>query len=121
VIENVGLKGDIHAGIDHKQVSLLSLSSLEKKKEEGYELNYGDLFENIVFQGLEDLYQYPIGTIIKIGPEVILSITQIGKDHDVDIVVRKQKVRSIMPQEGIFTQVVRGGTIQVGDSIEVIA
>jgi len=120
-IENVGLKGDIHAGIDHKQISLLSLSSLEKKRKEGYELNYGDLFENIVFQGLEDLYHYPIGTIIKIGPEVILGITQIGKDHDVDIVVRKQKVRSIMPKEGIFTQVVRGGTIQVGDFIEVIA
>ncbi len=122
LIEDFGMKGDIHAGVDHKQISLLSLASLEKNRQEGgYELNYGDLFENIVFQGLEDLFQYPIGTIIKVGPEVILRITQIGKDHDVDIEVCGQKVRSIMPQEGIFTQVVKGGTIQEGDSIEVIA
>jgi cyclic pyranopterin phosphate synthase len=122
LIEDFGMKGDIHAGVDHKQISLLSLASLEKNRQEGgYELNYGDLFENIVFQGLENLFQYPIGTIIKVGPEVILRITQIGKDHDVDIEACGQKVRSIMPQEGIFTQVVKGGTIQEGDSIEVIA
>ncbi len=121
VVENFGIQGDIHAGIDHKQVSLLSLSSLEKKRREGYELDYGDLFENIVFQGLEDLYRYPVGTIIKIGSEVVLRITQIGKDHDVDITVRGQKVRSIMPKEGIFTSVIKGGTIQAGDYIEVIA
>lgn len=121
VVEDFGIKGDIHAGIDHKQVSLLNLSSLEKNRKEGYELYYGDLFENIVFQGLDDLYRYPIGTIVKIGQEVVLKVTQIGKDHDVDITVRGQKVRSIMPKEGIFTRVIKGGTIKVGDSIEVIA
>lgn len=120
-IEDFGLEGDIHAGLDHKQISLLSLSSLEKNRKEGYELNYGDLFENIVFEGLEGLFKYPVGTIIKIGTEVILSITQIGKDHDVDIMVRGQKVRSILPKEGIFTRVVKGGTIKAGDIIEVIA
>ncbi len=121
VIEDFGLEGDIHAGVDHKQVSLLSLSSLEKNRKEGYELNYGDLFENIVFQGIEDLFRYPIGTVLKVGQSVILQITQIGKDHDVDIEVRGQKVRSIMPQEGIFARVIKGGTIQEGDSLEVIA
>ncbi len=120
-IEDFGLEGDIHAGLDHKQISLLSLPSLEKNRKEGYDLNYGDLFENIVFEGLEGLFKYPVGTIIKIGTEVILSITQIGKDHDVDIMVRGQKVRSILPKEGIFTRVVKGGTIKVGDIIEVIA
>ena len=118
--EHFGVIGDVHAGKDHKQVSMLSLSSWEKNKNEGYELNYGELFENIVFEGLDDLYRYPIGTIIKIGSEVELSITQIGKDHDVDIEVRGQKVRSIMPKEGIFTSVVKGGTIQTGDIIEVV-
>lgn len=121
VIKDFGLEGDIHGGVDHKQVSLLSLSSLEKNRKEGYELNYGDLFENIVFQGLEDLFRYPIGTVLKVGQSVILQITQIGKDHDVDIEVRGQKVHSIMPQEGIFTRVIKGGTIQEGDSLEVIA
>jgi cyclic pyranopterin phosphate synthase len=121
VIEDFGIKGDVHAGVDHKQVSMLSLSSLEKNRKEGYELNYGDLFENIVFQGLEDLFQHPIGTIIKVGPQVVLRITQIGKDHDVDIEVGSQKVCSIMPEEGIFTRVIKGGTIQEGDSIEVVA
>ena len=121
VIEDFGIEGDVHAGIDHKQVSLLNLSSLEKNRKEGYKLNYGDLFENIVFQGLEDLFQYPIGTIIKVGPEVVLQITQIGKAHDVDIEVGGQKVRSIMPEEGIFTRVIKGGTIKDGDSMEVIA
>jgi cyclic pyranopterin monophosphate synthase len=121
LIKDFGLKGDVHAGIDHKQVSLLSLASLEKNRKRGYELHYGDLYENIDFQGIDDLYQYPLGTLIKIGKEVILSITQIGKDHDVDIMVRDQKVRSIMPEEGIFTRVVEGGTVQLGDTIEVIS
>ncbi len=121
LIKGFGIKGDVHAGRDHKQVSLLSLSSLEKNRKEGYELHYGDLFENIDFQGIDDLYQYPLGTLIKIGNKVVLSITQIGKNHDVDIMIRGQKVRSIMPEEGIFTRVVEGGTVQSRDIIEVIA
>jgi len=120
LVKDSGIQGDVHAGRDHKQVSLLSLVSLEKNRKEGYELNYGDLFENIDFQGIADLYKYPLGTLIRIGKDVILSITQIGKDHDVDIIVRGQKVPSIMPEEGIFTRVVEGGTIQSGDTIEVI-
>jgi len=121
LIKDFGIQGDVHAGRDHKQVSLLALVSLEKNRKEGYELDYGDLFENIDFQGIADLYKYPLGTLIRIGKDVILSITQIGKDHDVDIIVHGQKVRSIMPVEGIFTRVVEGGTIQSGDTIEVIA
>ncbi len=119
-IKDFGIKGDVHAGRDHKQVSLLNLISLEKNRKAGYELNYGDLFENIDFEGIDDLYKYPLGTLIKIGEDVVLSITQIGKDHDVDIVVRGQKVRSIMPLEGIFTRVTKGGIVQAGDTIEVI-
>ena len=120
LIKDFGIQGDVHAGRDHKQVSLLALVSLEKNRKEGYELNYGDLFENIDFQGIADLHKYPLGTLIRIGKDVILSITQIGKDHDVDIIVRGKKVPSIMPVEGIFTKVVEGGTIQSGDTIEVI-
>ncbi len=120
LVEDFGIKGDVHAGRDHKQVSLLNSISLEKNRKAGYDLNYGDLFENIDFQGIVDLYQCPLGTSIRIGKDVILSIAQIGKDHDVDIVVRGQKVRSIMPVEGIFTRVVEGGEIQGGDTIEVI-
>ena len=121
VIEDFGLEGDFHAGLDHKQVSLLSLSSLEKNRREGYDICYGDLFENIVFQGLDNLFQFPAGTIIKVGEEVILKITQIGKDHDVDIEVRGQKIPSIMPKEGIFASVVKGGIIREGDRMEVVA
>ncbi len=121
LIKGFGLKGDAHAGRDHKQVSLLNLASLEKNRKKGYELHCGDLFENIDFQGIDDLYQYPLGTLIKIGNKVVLSITQIGKDYDVDIMVRGQKVCSIMPEEGIFTCVVEGGTVQPGDTIEVIS
>ena len=121
LIKDFGIEGDVHAGRDHKQVSLLSLLSLEKNREKGYELHYGDLFENIDFEGIDDLYQYPLGTLIKIGEGVILSITQIGKDHDVDIMVAGQKVRSIMPEEGIFARVAEGGTIQPGDKMRVIS
>lgn len=119
LIKDFGIKGDIHAGRDHKQVSLLNIVSLEKNRKDGYELGYGDLFENIDFQGIDDLYKYPLGTLIKIGKDVILTITQIGKDHDVDILVCGQKVRSIMPIEGIFTRVSQGGIIKAGDVIEV--
>ena len=121
LVKDFGIEGDVHAGRDHKQVSLLSLAGLEKNRQEGYELHYGDLFENIDFEGIDDLYQYPLGTLIQIGKDAILSITQIGKDHDVDIQVHGQKVRSIMPKEGIFTRVVEGGTIQPGDDIRVIS
>ena len=120
-IEDFGLEDDIHAGVDHKQISLLSLASLEKNRNEGYDLNYGDLFENIVFLGIEDLYKHPVGTIFKIGQDVVLRITQIGKDHDVEIVVDGVIVPSIMPKEGIFDRVIKGGLIRVGDAIEVIA
>ncbi|MBP8718729.1 MAG: cyclic pyranopterin monophosphate synthase MoaC [Candidatus Atribacteria bacterium] len=121
LIADFGIEGDAHAGRDHKQVSLLSLASLEKQRKEGYELDYGDLFENIVFHGLEDLYHYSLGTKIRIGEEVILTITQIGKDHDVDIVVRGQQIHSIMPKEGIFTRVIKGGIVQPGDVLEVMS
>ncbi len=119
-IKDFGIKGDIHAGRDHKQVSMLNLTSLEKNRKQGYELDYGDLFENIDFQGIDNLFEFPIGTLLKIGDEVLLSITQIGKEHDVNIVVRGQKINSIMPIEGIFTRVVKGGIVKPGDRIEVL-
>lgn len=120
LVRHFGIEGDVHAGRDHKQVSLLNIKSLDKNRKDGYELDYGDLFENIDFEGIEDLYKYPLGTKIKIGEEVLLSIAQIGKDHDVDIMVRGQKVRSIMPKEGIFAQVIEGGVIKPGDNLEVL-
>ena len=120
MIKDYGLKGDVHAGRDHKQISLLSLKSLEKNRKQGFQLGYGDLFENIDFDGIDDLYLYPIGTQIKIGRDIVLSITQIGKEHEVEIIVKGQKVNSIMPEEGIFACVVKGGSVSPGDMIEVV-
>ena len=118
-IKDYGLKGDVHAGRDHKQVSILSLDSFKKNKKEHPTLKYGDLCENLVVDGIR-LYKFSIGTKIKIGKEVILGITQVGKDHDVTLIRNKKPVESILTSEGVFASVLNGGTIMPMDTLEVL-
>ncbi len=120
LIENYGLKGDAHAGKWHRQISLLDNSSIDKMRGQGYELNFGDFAENITTEGIENLFQLPVGQEIKINEEVILEITQIGKKCHHDCEIMQTIGDCVMPREGVFARVIKGGEIKAGDKIEVL-
>ncbi len=118
LIEDYGIENDAHAGKWHRQVSLLGQESIDKMRDMGLdiELDFGDFAENITTEGIV-LHELPVGTTLKVGNEVILEVTQIGKEchHGCDIL--KQVGKCIMPEEGIFTKVVEGGVVNTGDEI----
>ncbi|NMM62727.1 MOSC domain-containing protein [Clostridium sp. P21] len=117
--ENYGLEGDAHAGEWHRQVSLLSQESIDKMKAMGAEgLSSGKFAENITTEGIT-LYELPVGTKLKIG-ETLMEVTQIGKECHKGCAIRSQVGDCIMPREGIFTKVLKGGYVKSGDTIEVI-
>jgi MOSC domain-containing protein YiiM len=120
VQENYGVAGDAHADCTtHRQVSLLAEESIDKMRGKGLELNYGDFAENITTKGI-DLLSLPIGTRLNVGKEVILEMTQIGKECHADCAIRQQIGDCIMPREGIFAKVIRGGKVKAGDNIEAV-
>jgi MOSC domain-containing protein YiiM len=117
--EEYGVVDDAHADCTtHRQVSLLANESIDKMRKLGFELKSGDFAENITTEGI-DLVTIPIGTIIKAGDEVILKMTQIGKECHASCAIRKQVGDCIMPREGVFTRVIHGGVIKPGDTIKV--
>jgi MOSC domain-containing protein YiiM len=117
--DNYGVDGDAHADCTtHRQVSLLAVESIDKMRSKGYDLQPGDFAENITTQGI-DLASLPIGTRIMPGNEVVLEMTQIGKECHAACAIRKQVGDCIMPREGIFARVIHGGMIKAGDSIRI--
>ena len=113
-----GLVGDAHAGNWHRQVSLLGIESINKMKALGIEgLCTGKFAENLTTEGLE-LWKLPVGTRLKIG-ETEQEVTQIGKECYVKCEIFQKIGSCIMPTEGIFTKVLKGGIIKPGDEIEV--
>ncbi len=118
--EEFGVVGDAHAdSATHRQVSLLAIESIDKMRGKGLELHPGDFAENITTGGI-DLARLPVGTRLSIGDEVVLEMTQIGKECHAGCAIRQQIGDCIMPREGIFARVVRGGTVKPGDNIKVI-
>jgi len=114
--ENFGMIDDAHSDCHtHRQVSLLALESIHKMREMGLNLVPGDFAENITTEGI-DLLTLPVGTRLTVG-EVILEITQIGKECHTGCAIFKQVGKCIMPKEGIFAKVISGGTIKEGDTI----
>ena len=118
VIEDYGLEKDAHAGKWHRQVSLLSYEIREQFKQEGGNVQDGAFGENLLVSGI-DFRNYPVGTRFKIG-DVILELTQLGKACHSHCAIYHQVGKCIMPQYGVFTKVIVGGTIKVKDSVEVI-
>ncbi len=117
--EDFGLEGDAHSGKWHRQVSLLGMESFEKMENEGVEgLVPGIFAENITTEGII-LYELPIGTKLVIG-ETIHQVTQIGKECHAECEIAKKIGKCVMPKEGIFTKVLKGGIIKEGDIIEII-
>ncbi|MBA7467617.1 hypothetical protein ES707_02838 [subsurface metagenome] len=118
--EDYGLVGDAHAGSDgHRQVSLLALASIDKIRRLGAEVGPGDFAENLTTEGLE-LFSLPIGTQFSVGQDVILEMTQIGKECHDRCAIFKQVGTCVMPTEGVFTRVLKGGTVKAGDKLRVI-
>ncbi|HIE33816.1 MAG TPA: MOSC domain-containing protein [Candidatus Altiarchaeales archaeon] len=118
VIENFGLDGDAHSGKWHRQVSLLSIESIEKVKSEGLNICPGDFAENITTKGIK-IDKIKVGTQIQIGKDVLLEVTQIGKECHDKCEIYKRVGNCVMPQEGIFAKVLKGGIIMSGDKIKI--
>ena len=111
-----GLAGDAHAGAWHRQVSLLAVESVEGMRAHcDVPLPFGVFGENIDTEGIE-LTALPIGTRLQIGA-CVLEITQIGKECHGDCAIKKQVGSCVMPHEGVFAKVLRGGTARAGDAI----
>ena len=119
LIENFGLEGDAHAGRWHRQVSLLATESIEKAKNGPTNgLCHGVFAENITTEGIE-LYTLPVGTRLQVG-ECVLEISQIGKECHEGCAISKLVGKCVMPREGVFAVVVKGGKVYAGDTIDVI-
>ena len=118
LLENRGLHGDAHAGDWHRQVSLLATESIAKIREKGLEIAHGDFAENITTTGLK-LWELPLGTQIALGKQALLEVTQIGKECHDRCAIYHQVGDCVMPREGIFARVLRGGTIKPGDEINI--
>lgn len=118
-IENFGLENDAHGGDWHRQVSLLGIESFEKMTKQGIDgLVPGIFAENITTEGIT-LYELPVGTKLAIG-ETIQEVTQIGKECHTGCEIAQKVGKCVMPKEGIFTKIIKGGIIKEGDNIEVI-
>ena len=117
--ENHGIVGDAHAGEWHRQVSLLAKESIEKMRKMGLDVDSGDFAENITTQGI-DLPALPIGTRLEIG-ETLLEVTQIGKECHTRCAIYHQAGDCVMPKEGIFARVLRGGVVKAGDRISIVS
>jgi MOSC domain-containing protein YiiM len=113
---NHGIEGDAHAGPWGRQVSLLPDESIEKMRAVFPELADGDFAENIVTAGL-DLKNVKIGDRFRAGGEIVLEVTQIGKECHEGCVIREKTGDCIMPREGIFCRVIEGGALEPGDGI----
>jgi len=114
-----GLDQDAHAGNWHRQVSLLAQESIDKIRAAGLRVDCGDFAENLTTTGII-LHTLPVGTRFKVGDQVVLRLTQIGKECHARCAIFAQVGDCVMPREGVFTEVLEGGEIRVGDIIEVL-
>ena len=119
LIEDFGFEGDAHAGKWNRQVSLLGVESIEKAKKGPTDgLCHGVFAENVTTEGIE-LYTLPVGTRLRVG-ECEIEISQIGKECHEGCAVSKLVGQCVMPREGVFAVVRKGGVVRAGDLIEVV-
>jgi molybdenum cofactor synthesis domain-containing protein len=112
-----GLRGDAHAGKWRRQVSLLSADKIAAFNQEGAGVELGAFGENLVVEGI-DFRVLPVGTLLRCG-DVLLEITQIGKDCHSPCEVYRRMGGCIMPVEGVFAVVLQSGTIASGDEMTI--
>ncbi|MBA7697603.1 hypothetical protein ES703_106270 [subsurface metagenome] len=95
---------------------MLATDSINKMRSLGFDVNPGDFAENLTTEGI-DLVSLPIGTHISVGKQVILEVTQIGKECHSGCAIYRQIGKCIMPKEGVFARVIRGGLVRAGDQV----
>lgn len=117
-VENYGIEGDAHAGDWHRQVSLLSWNKIEEFNEKGASVSDGDFGENLIVEGI-DFRSLPVGSRLLCG-DVILEMTQIGKECHSHCAIYHQVGDCIMPREGVFAKVIQGGRISPGDEMNMV-
>lgn len=118
ILENWGIEGDAHGGNWHRQISLLSMEKIEEFRRKGAEIDFGAFGENLIVEGY-DLRTLPVGTRFRIG-DVVLEMTQIGKECHNHCEIYKKMGDCIMPREGVFAKVICGGSVKKGDRVEMI-
>ncbi len=116
LLEEWGLEGDAHAGPWHRQVSILALESIEKMRAKGINVRPGAFAENITTEFL-DIPNLHVGDRLTIGGAE-LEITQIGKECHTPCAVYRRVGDCVMPREGIFARVIRGGEIHLSDTVQ---
>ena len=120
VLTDHGMEGDAHAGAWHRQVSLLATESIGKARRQGLDVGFGDFAENIATEGI-NLVELKIGTRLKLGSDVILEISQIGKQCHKKCAIYYKAGDCIMPKEGVFARVIAGGDLRCDDAVEIVA
>ena len=116
LVKSHGVKGDAHAGDWHRQVSFLAAESIDLARSRGLDVTFGDFAENIATTGVE-WTSVPVGTRFQVGPSALVEITQIGKECHNKCAIYYKAGDCIMPREGVFARVLRGGEIRTGDKL----
>jgi MOSC domain-containing protein YiiM len=118
--KDFGIIGDAHSSSDtHRQISLLAIESINKMRALGLNVNPGDFAENLTTEGI-NLVALPVGCKMIISGNIILEVTQIGKECHTRCAIYKQAGDCIMPKEGIFAKVVKSVVVKIGDEIKII-
>jgi len=120
LLVGLGMEGDAHAADWHRQLSLLALESIDQIRAKGLEVSPGDFAENVTTAGLR-LWELPVGARLRLGPEAEIEITQIGKECHARCAIFRQVGDCVMPREGVFARVLRGGLIRPGDELEILS
>ncbi len=113
-----GIEGDAHAGPWHRQISFLASESIQKARDSGLDVDFGDFAENIATEGIE-WQNVPIGTRFRLGKSAQVEVTQIGKECHNRCAIYYQAGDCIMPKEGVFARVLVGGLLHAGDPVEI--
>jgi MOSC domain-containing protein YiiM len=119
LVPEFGIEGDAHAGKWHRQVSLLAQESHAVMLAKGADVTHGDFGENIVTQGI-NLVVLPVGTQLKLGKTAVGRVTQIGKKCHAHCEIFHKVGDCIMPKEGIFIEILEGGSLAQNDEIQIV-
>ncbi len=114
-----GIEGDAHAGDWHRQISLLAAEDIVTVREKLPDIKPGAFAENVILSGL-DIKAFGLGTRLRLGSEVVLRVSQIGKVCHSPCAIERATGGCIMPRLGLFARVETGGEVRAGDAAEML-